>query len=201
MTLALLCATLVSQPASAQIYRYVLEDGTVMYTTEPQDSDPTDVIGEPAPSRRTNRIIPDPPERANPNPDRDPNAFDPIIREAAETYNIPFAFIKAVIRVESAFDPHAISHVGAQGLMQLMPATADSLNCEDPFDPRENIFAGTQFLASLSNRYEGDINLVLSAYNAGSGTVSRYRGVPYEATRRYIERVYEYYEEYLQDLE
>ena len=189
-----------SSTADAQIYRYVLEDGTVMFTTEPQQGeDPTDVIGEPAPrTERRERVIPDPPTRPNPNPQRSPDAFDDIIAEASDAYGIPFEFIKAVIRVESAFDPHAISHAGAQGLMQLMPATADSLNCDDPFDPRENVMAGTQFLSVLSNRYNGDINLTLAAYNAGSGTVSRYDGIPYEATRRYIERVYQYYLEYLE---
>lgn len=198
--LAFAAVFLVAAPASAEIYRYVLEDGTVMFTTEPQGSTPTEVYGTPEPSRRNNgRVIPDPPTRPNPNPDRNPDAFDEIIREASVAYNVPFEFIKAVIRVESAFDPHAISHAGAQGLMQLMPATAESLNCDDPFDPHQNIHAGTQFLSTLSERYNGDINLVLSAYNAGSGTVSRYGGVPYEATRRYIERVYEYYLEYLDE--
>ncbi len=193
--------TLVSASASAEIYRYVLEDGTVMFTTEPQGGDPTEVYGTPAPRSNRERVIPDPPTRPNPNPDRDPNAFDSIIEEAALAYNVPAEFIKAVIRVESAFDPHAISHAGAQGLMQLMPATAESLNCGDPFDPRENILAGTQFLSVLSDRYNGDLNLVLAAYNAGSGMVSRYNGIPYEATRRYIERVYQYYLEYLEELD
>ena len=101
-----------------------------------------------------------------------------------------------MIRVESAFDPHAVSHAGAQGLMQLMPSTATSLNCDDPFDPEQNIMAGTLYLRILTNRYNGDINLVLAAYNAGTGTVAQYDGIPYEATRRYIERVYQYYEEY-----
>lgn len=193
---------LAAAPALADIYRYVLEDGTVMYTTEPQSGrQATEVIGNTGNSRRTNRPIPSPPPRANPNPERHPDAFDEIIREAAAAYEIPFEFVKAVIRVESAFDPHAVSHAGAQGLMQLMPGTAESLNCEDPFDPRANIMAGTQYLRILSNRYNGDINLVLAAYNAGSGTVSRYDGIPYEATRRYIERVYHYYLEYLEGLD
>lgn len=201
LTIVLLTTVLLaSSEAEAQIYRYVMEDGTVMFTTEPQaGDDPTDVIGEAAPrENRRERVIPTPPDRPNPNPSREQSAFDEIIAEASEAYDIPFAFIKAVIRVESAFDPHAVSHAGAQGLMQLMPATAESLNCDDPFDPRENVMAGTQFLSVLSNRYNGDINLTLAAYNAGSGTVSRYDGIPYEATRRYIERVYQYYLEYLE---
>ena len=190
-------------PADASIYRYELEDGTVLFTTEPQRGmQPAAVYGtdgraRPAPrgERRTSDITP--PDRPNPNPRRNPDAFDDLIREASVAYGIPFAFIKAVIRVESAFDPHAVSPAGAQGLMQLMPRTAASLNCEDPFDPRQNIMAGTQYLRILADRYDQDINRILAAYNAGSGTVARYDGIPYESTRRYIQRVYQFYQDYL----
>ncbi len=184
--------------AEAQIYRYETEDGTVMFTTEPQSGmRPTEVYGDEEDDAQEGRPIAEPPSRPNPNPERDPNTFDDFIREAALAYDMPFEFIKAVIRVESAFDPHAVSRAGAMGLMQLMPATARSLHCDDPFDPRQNIMAGTQYLRILANRYNGDINLVLAAYNAGSGAVARYEGIPYEATRRYVERVYQYYEDYL----
>lgn len=196
-TLLLLSASLAS-PAAAQIYRYENPDGTVEFTSRPREgAQAVEVYGGTA-SRRTDRVINTPdPERPNPNPDRSQSAFDEYIQEAATAFSLPFEFIKAVIRVESAFDPHAVSHAGAMGLMQLMPATAESLNCADPFDPRQNIMAGTQYLRMLSNRYNGDINLVLAAYNAGSGAVSQYDGIPYEATRRYIERVWEHYEDYL----
>ncbi len=199
LSFALIAIASRTDDARAEIYRYELPDGTVMFTTEPQSGEhATEVYGDVVDDDDGDRRpIPAAPDAPNPNPDRSPDAFDPIIAEAAQIYALPFAFIKAVIRVESAFDPHAISHAGAQGLMQLMPRTARSLNCSDPFDPRENILAGAQFLRILTNRYSGDINLVLAAYNAGSGTVSRYDGIPYEATRRYIERVYPYYEEYL----
>lgn len=183
--------------AHAQIYRYVGDDGTVIYTTEPREGEAaTEVIGD-EPTRERPRVSP--PDRPNPNPTRASDAFDDLIREASAAYDIPFEFIKAVMRVESAFDPHAVSHAGAMGLMQLMPRTAASLNCDDPFDPRSNVFAGTQFLRILTDRYNGDINLVLAAYNAGSGAVSMYDGIPYEATRRYVERVFQYYEAYLGD--
>lgn len=186
---------LVSTHASAQIYRYERDDGTIYFTTQEQNEDASEVYGTP---EREERVINAPPNRPNPNPTRSADAFDDIIQEAANAYQMPFEFIKAVIRVESAFDPYAVSRVGAMGLMQLMPGTAESLNCEDAFDPRQNIMAGTQYLRIMANRYNGDINLVLAAYNAGSGTVSRFDGIPYEATRRYIERVYQYYQEYLE---
>ncbi|MCB9506145.1 MAG: lytic transglycosylase domain-containing protein [Myxococcales bacterium] len=196
VALSLLVAALPLLPgaARADIYRYVAEDGTVTFTTEQRRGEqPTAIYGEP---ERPGSSRATPSDRPNPNPTRDASAFDPIIARAAATYSLPFEFIKAVIRVESAFDPHAVSHAGAQGLMQLMPSTATSLNCDDPFDPEQNIMAGTLYLRILTNRYNGDINLVLAAYNAGTGTVAQYDGIPYEATRRYIERVYQYYEEY-----
>src|SRR5690606_9841675 len=112
--------------------------------------------------------------------------FDHIIREASATYQIPFAFIKGVIKVESNFNPLVVSRTGAMGLMQLMPGTADFLGVEDAFDPRQNIFGGTKLLRILTNRYNGDINLLLSAYNAGEGAVARYDGIPYAQTREYV---------------
>lgn len=195
---ALLLSLAMAGPAAAQIYRYENPDGTVEFTSRPREGASAVEVYGGASSRRTERVINTPdPERPNPNPDRSQSAFDEYIREAAAAYSLPFEFIKAVIRVESAFDPHAVSHAGAMGLMQLMPATAESLNCADPFDPQQNIMAGTQYLRMLANRYNGDINLVLAAYNAGSGAVSQYDGIPYEATRRYIERVWEHYQDYL----
>mgnify|MGYP000061817313 CR=1 FL=1 len=123
-------------------------------------------------------------------------AFDDIIEEASATYNVPFAFIKGVIRVESSFNPFAVSRAGAQGLMQLMPRTAKGLNVTDPFDPRQNIFGGTKLLRLLIDQYDGDINLVLSAYNAGGVAVKRYDGIPYPQTRDYVASVYRWYKHY-----
>jgi soluble lytic murein transglycosylase-like protein len=183
--------------ATAEIYQYVDDDGNLVFTTSPRAGEtPQKVIGssqaDPTPEEVARQ-----PGRPNPNPTRSDEAFDAIIEEAADSYEVPFELIKAVIRVESAFDPHAVSHAGAEGLMQLMPDTAASLNCEDPFDPRQNIMAGTQFIRMLSDRYNGNLNLILSAYNAGPGAVARTEGIPYENTRRYVERVYGYYMEYL----
>lgn len=123
-------------------------------------------------------------------------AYDDIIQEAAKAYNMPFAFIKGVIRVESAFNPQAVSVAGAQGLMQLMPATAKGLGVTDPFDPRQNIFGGTKMLRQLSDKYDGDINLIMAAYNAGPGNVARYNGIPWTQTRTYVASVYHWYKVY-----
>ena len=122
--------------------------------------------------------------------------FDDIVREASRAYDVPFSFIKAVIRVESNFRPDVTSHAGAMGLMQLMPKTAEGLSVTKPYDPRQNIFGGTKLLRQLIDRYDGDINLILSAYNAGGAAVETYNGIPYRKTRRYVASVYKWYKEY-----
>jgi soluble lytic murein transglycosylase-like protein len=106
------------------------------------------------------------------------------------------AFIKAVIHVESRFNPRATSHVGAMGLMQLMPGTARDMGVAEPYDPRQNIFGGTKYLAMLTEKYDGDINQILAGYNAGPGTVDDYGGIPWRATRGYVQDVYHWYKIY-----
>lgn len=183
--------------ASADIYRYEQPDGTVVFTTKPQaGQSPTTVYSNPRTERRSGAQ----PRRSSAPADsaaRAPGRFDAYIREAAQRFQMPAAFIKAVIQIESGFNPNAVSPVGAQGLMQLMPGTATEMQCADPFDPRENILAGTKFLRLLSNRYNGDINLVLAAYNAGPGNVAKVEGIPFEETRVYVENVYAAYQRFL----
>jgi soluble lytic murein transglycosylase-like protein len=184
-------------PVEADIYHYVDSEGTHVFTTyRVRGMDLIEVIrSEPSHSRSSSGNRSSSSTRMRYRED----SFDELIREAAETFNIPFEFIKAVIKAESAFNPRAVSRAGAQGLMQLMPQTAEDMGVNDSFDPRENIFGGSRYLRILADRYNGDINLVLSAYNAGPGSVDRYDGIPYEDTRRYIQTVYRYYQEYLQE--
>jgi len=118
------------------------------------------------------------------------------IDRAASVYNIPAELIRAVIAVESAGDTAAVSHRGAIGLMQLMPATAGQMYVEDPVDPAQNIMGGTRYLRHLANEFAGDMMLVIAAYNAGPDAVRKYRGVPpYEETRQYVKKVLAYYSE------
>ncbi len=116
-----------------------------------------------------------------------------LIYDTAERHALNPALLAAVARAESAFDPRAISHKGAQGLMQLMPATAERFGLEgsEVFEPAKNLDAGARYLSWLNRRFDGDLPRVLAAYNAGEGTVDRYGGVPpYRETRGYLKRIY-----------
>ena len=116
--------------------------------------------------------------------------LDALIRRLSERYGLPPELVRAVIRQESAYDPFAVSVKGAQGLMQLMPATARRFGVQDVFDPAENVLGGVKYLRFLLDRYEGDTRLALAAYNAGEGAVDRYEGVPpYAETRDYVKRI------------
>ncbi len=123
--------------------------------------------------------------------------FDPVIREAAQLYQLPEALIRAVIKQESDFNPYSVSTSNAMGLMQLLPSTAASMNVSDPFDPRQNILGGTRFLRLLANTFNGDLVLTVAAYNAGAGAVIRYSGVPpFDETQHYVRQVLRYYYEF-----
>jgi len=123
--------------------------------------------------------------------------YDRASREAATLYQIPEQLIRAVIKVESDYDPRAVSTAGAQGLMQLMPFTALRMQIRDSFDPRLNIFGGTRYLRILANHFNGNLELTVAGYNAGEGAVQRYGGIPpYEETQHYVLKVLEYYHRY-----
>ena len=116
--------------------------------------------------------------------------FDPDIEDAAALYFVSADLVKAVIKVESEFDQWAVSSKGAQGLMQLMPATARRFGVSDPFNARQNIFAGTRYLRILLDLFQGEVDLALAGYNAGENAVRRYGGVPpYRETIHYVRKV------------
>jgi soluble lytic murein transglycosylase-like protein len=126
----------------------------------------------------------------------DVNKFDHIISNAAKKFRIDSALIKAIIKAESNFNHEAISPVGAQGLMQLMPATASALQVENVFHPENNIEGGARYLRYLLNTYRGNLKLTLAAYNAGESSVAKYNNnvPPYRETQNYIRRVLSYYD-------
>jgi soluble lytic murein transglycosylase-like protein len=118
------------------------------------------------------------------------SAYDKLIRKVARSYSLDPALVKAVVHAESSFDPYAISRRGAQGLMQLMPETAQHYGVANPFDPEQNVTGGTHYLKDLMKRFNFNAGLALAAYNAGADAVERHRGIPpYSETRNYVRKV------------
>ena len=123
--------------------------------------------------------------------------YDDLIRKAADRYGLDFSLLKAVIHVESGFNPRAVSGKGAKGLMQIMPENFEHLDVSDPFNPSENIMGGARYLNRLIRRYKNTLSLALAAYNAGPSAVDRYESIPpFPETRRYVEKVMKAYSMY-----
>jgi Transglycosylase SLT domain len=120
--------------------------------------------------------------------------IDAAINDAAARHNVDPSLVRSVVKVESNFNPNAVSRRGAMGLMQLMPSTARSLKVSNPFDPAQNVDAGVRHLRTLLDNYKGDVRLTLAAYNAGSGAVARSAGVPhFRETQNYVRRITDLY--------
>ncbi|RPI72745.1 MAG: lytic transglycosylase domain-containing protein [Desulfobacteraceae bacterium] len=168
----------------ADIYRYKDEEGVWHFSNIKSDRRYKLYIQNSKTSSRTvTRYIQD---------------FDGIIKQASERFGIEASLIKAVIKAESDFNHRAVSCKGAQGLMQLMPDTADTWNVEDPFDPASNIFGGTRYLRHLLERFNLDLGMALAAYNAGPEKVIEYRGIPpFSETMNFVKKVITYYQQYL----
>ena len=125
------------------------------------------------------------------------HSLHPIILQASNRYQVDSALVKAIIMAESTYNSKAVSKRGAKGLMQLMPKTAEALGVRDSFNPEHNINAGVRYFKELLNQFNGDVELALAAYNAGSRKVRKYQGVPpFKATQYYIKKVFEYHQYY-----
>lgn len=192
---ALLCG--VVGVTRAEVYKYIDEDGVVHYTNVPTDprykriaSDGRAKVRLRPSARYTQIFIP-----------KSVMDYNDFIQEGSRRYNIPEPLIRAVIAVESANNPDAISEAGAQGLMQLMPATAVEMGVQEVFDPRQNILGGTRYLRTLANTFSGDLVLTLAAYNAGHQAVFRYMGIPpFDETQHYVRQVLHLYFFYKQQM-
>jgi soluble lytic murein transglycosylase-like protein len=171
--------------AAGDIYMIEHVDGTVSFTDTPVHSGYAlfDVDG-PAPT----------PKMVNPRAFPLLDSFDRLLMEAAEHTGLHPALLKAVCLAESGMNPNAVSHAGAQGLMQLMPGTAAGLKVSDPFDPEQSIMGGARYLATQLDTF-GDTRRALAAYNAGPGNVRKYNGIPpFEETRDYVVKVMDLYQ-------
>ena len=169
----------------ADIYKYVDKEGVLHLTNTPTDHNAKYVM-----ILKEKRILFQ--------PNIDVNKYDDLITKAANKFKLDSALIKAVIKAESNFNHRAVSRVGAQGLMQLMPKTASDLKVEDSFHPEKNIEGGARYLRYLLNTYKGDLTLALAAYNAGEKAVAKYNYnvPPYRETQNYIKRVFSFYKSY-----
>ena len=169
-------------PLYADIYVYMDSEGVLHFTNVPTSSNYKIFIRE-KPSISSNSEVAD-----------RTNRYDDLITEASKSHGVSFSLLKALIKIESDFNPRAISSAGAIGLMQIMPENIRALNIKDPFDPWENIMGGTRYLKQLIGRFNGKLPMALAAYNAGPNTVDRYKRIPpFKETEDYVEIVMKYY--------
>lgn len=179
--------------ARADIFSYTDDEGVVHFTNKPKNGQFQLYLKSPQ-RRRASSVAPVMPSDTS--TDRF-TRYDEWIRQAAILYQIPEELIRAVIKVESDYDPRAVSPAGARGLMQLIPETALRMQVRDPLDPREAIFGGTRYLRVLANMFNGDLELTIAGYNAGEAAVVRHAGIPpYRETQFYVTKVLSYYRQY-----
>ncbi len=166
-------------PLFADIYKYIDSNGVLHFTNVPVSSD-------------YRLFVTEKPQNAPIYYSSD--KYDRLISKASKRHGIDFPLVKAMIKVESNFNPKAVSRKGAKGLMQIMPGNYKNLNIKDPFNPWENIMGGTRYFKQLLKRFEGKLPLALAAYNAGPKTVEQYKKIPpYPETEKYVEEVMKYY--------
>jgi soluble lytic murein transglycosylase-like protein len=170
-----------ASPAAAQIYSWRDAAGRLVLSDRPNaDKSATYEVHGAAAIRATTPLLSA--KKSAP--------FDAAINEHARRQGVAADLVRAVIQVESAFNPSAVSNKGAMGLMQLMPATAQELGVTNPFDPEQNIRGGVTYLKQLLNRYDQKVELALAAYNAGIGNVTKYGTVPpFKETRNYVDKI------------
>jgi soluble lytic murein transglycosylase len=185
------------QPASAEIFQYTDESGVVHFSNVGfNNKNFKKVKSQPANALSTDPIprYSDPGKSTYIASANMPSSYVDIISTACERHGVDPALVRAVVKVESDFNPYAISRKGAMGLMQLMPQTAVELNVKNSFSPHENINGGVKYLRYLLDRYEGNVSLALAAYNAGETAVKRWGTIPpIKETQNYVRRIMDMY--------
>ncbi len=203
--LAVLMSLVTCMQLKADSYRYVRPDGSVIFTDVRISSKALRGNGDPLLEARTHYNgsygRPQASSSCNGVSEQILNkryaSIATTIERAAKDTGVEAVLLKAIARVESCFDPKAVSHAGARGIMQLMPATAKSLSVSNSFDPVQNIGGGARYFAFLLKRFEGNKELALAAYNAGPGAVDKYQGIPpYPETSRYVPKVLSFYQQF-----
>lgn len=165
--------------ARADIYRFQDEQGVISFSNTPTDGRYRFFMREKRPQKRDKALY-----------ERNRKVYDDLILRAAAESGVDPDLVRAVVQVESNYDPRAVSIKGARGLMQIMPETGERLGLEDPFNPEQNIAAGVRLLRTLIDRYQGELSLALAAYNAGEGAVDRHQGIPpFPETQGYVRKV------------
>lgn len=178
-------------PAHADIYKYEDDEGVVHFTDAPTDKRFKVFMRDLRKDKKLRTTF------GLSRLGRNPEEFDSIINSCSLEFGVDKSLVKAVIHAESGYNPNAVSRVGAQGLMQLMPKTAQGLKVSNSFDPAENIRGGVRYLRFLLDTFKGDETLALAAYNAGLSRVAQYKGVPpYQETRNYVSKVLGYRQSY-----
>jgi len=191
LSIILLCLLFITTLSSAGIYRYEDEDGVIHFTNCPRDPEYRLYI------RESNEDVGEESRAVPLLPTRDLRVYDSLISEFSKKYEVDSALIKAIIRAESGFNPHAISRKGAKGLMQLMPETATRWNVSNVFNPRENIEGGVRYFKYLLSLFNNDLRLSLAAYNAGENLVYGLGSIPpYRETVDYVRKVLNFYQSY-----
>ncbi len=186
IALIALVASAAAAPAAAQVFMYECEDGSVHFSDVPRHAGFRE-LQDPKEKARSEAVAQ---ARHAGSHEVATRAWDGVIAKAGKQHGISPGLLKAIVHVESLFDLYAVSRTGAQGLMQLMPRTAEFVGVVDPFNPWQNIDGGTKYLVYLMGRFKGDQELALAAYNAGETTVRRYGGIPpYLETKNYVQRV------------
>lgn len=175
---------------AADIYKYVDENGVLHFTDTPISGEKMQLFIK---DRSNSKSSYSQDYRSYYTSDE----FNDIIEEAASANNVSSSLIKAMIKVESNFNPNAVSPKGAKGLMQIMPGTMRDLNIDNPFNPYENVMGGSKYIRDLLRRFNNELTLALAAYNAGPGMVEKYNNIPpFEETIGYVQKVLHFHRMY-----